>query len=83
MLHLSNSLRTVFEHRNNCIYIAEFESIAFANVDKIIDEVSKAYGMGLIKGKNYDDDIKGRSIWENYKNNNILNKYMKLVRIMK
>jgi hypothetical protein len=39
--------------------------------------------MGLIKGKNYDDDIKGRSIWENYKNNNILNKYMKLVRIMK
>lgn len=75
--------RYMVVHTNNCIYIAEFESIAFANVDKIIDEVSKAYGMGLIKGKNYDDDIKGRSIWENYKNNNILNKYMKLVRIMK
>ena len=81
---LSNvNCRYMVVHTNNSIYIAEFRSTAFANVDKIIDEVSKAYGMGLISGKNYTDEIKGRHIWENYKNNNILNKYVKLMRIKK
>lgn len=70
-------------HTNNCVYIAEFESTAFANVDTIIKEVSKSYGEGLIQGKNHHEKVTGKNVWENYKNNKVLNKYMRLVRIEK
>ena len=70
-------------HTNNCVYIAEFESTAFANVDRIIKEVSKSYGEGLIRGKNHHEKETGKNVWENYKNNKVLNKYMRLVRIEK
>ena len=58
-------------HTNNCVYIAEFESTAFANVDRIIKEVSKSYGEGLIRGKNHHEKETGKNVWENYKNNKV------------
>ncbi|WP_304103918.1 phage minor head protein [Methanobrevibacter ruminantium] len=74
---LSNkNTRYMVVHTPDYVFIANFKEDAFNHIDEIIKEVKKAYGLGLLQGKNYGTYVQGRHIWKNYKNNKKLNKYM-------
>lgn len=69
-------------HTPTDIFICELDSVALPNKDIILDELANCYGAPIIE-RGIEDYITANNVWENFKFNKLLNKYMSFRRIRK
>ena len=69
-------------HTSTDIFICELDSAALPNKDIILDELANCYGAPIIE-RGVEDYITANNVWENFKSNKLLNKYMSFRRIKK
>ena len=69
-------------HTPTDVFICELEPNAKYYCEEILDEINDCFGKGLLEGggENYDA---ANAVWNNYKSNEVLNKYMSFRRIRK
>ena len=69
-------------HTPTDVFISELDFLASYHCDEILKEINNCYGEGLseVGSENYDAANK---VWDKYKTNKLLNKYMSFRRIRK
>lgn len=65
-------------HTPGDVFIAEFSKESFGHKKEIIENVEKEFGEGMLS-----NGVSHNNIWNNYKNNKILNRYITFRRIRK
>lgn len=75
-------VKYIVVHTPTDIFICELDHAALPNQDIIIKEIAKCYGPPIIE-RGIEDKITADKIWDNYKSNEVLNKYMSFKRIKK
>ena len=69
-------------HTPTDIFICELDFLASFHCHEILDEINDCYGMGL-RDEGSENYNAANNIWDNYKSNKLLNKYMSFRRIKK
>lgn len=69
-------------HTPTEVFICELDTAALPNNDIVIEEIARCYGEALIE-RGVEDYDTAKLVWDKYKSNEILNKYMSFRRIRK
>ena len=64
------------------VYIAKFKR-KIDDLDTFIENINYEYNRGYVNNIGYGSSVRGREIYENYKNNKELNKYMEVEMVEK
>lgn len=75
-------VKNLVVHTPTDIFICELDTAALPNKDIVINEIAICYGEALIE-RGVEDYDTAKLVWDKYKSNKVLNKYMSFRRIRK